>query len=361
MRNTSCCPLPGGLLRPGWALLLVVLLAATVGCQQLSSGLYDPSVGPPVPPPQLGGTEMARVSLPAYRIEPPDLISLEMLKQVPKPPYRLEIFDVLQAQVVGTLLDQPIDGFYLIEGEGTVNLGPAYGTVRIAGMTINEASAAITAHLRQILSNPVVSLQLARTAGTQPITGTYLVAPDGTINLRQYGVVYVAGMTIAEARMAVERHLQQFFDSPEVSLDIAGYNSKGYYIITEGAELGDNVVRLPVTGNETVLDAIAQIGGLSQLSSTDIWIARPAPTQFGCEQILPVDWQAITRGGATSTNYQILPGDRVYIAQDQVIAVNNFIAKITAPIERLLGTTSLTASTARNVQTLGRAYNATRR
>ena len=40
--------------------------------------------------------EMNKVSLPAYRIEPPDVIQIEMLKLIPLPPYRAEIFDVLQ-------------------------------------------------------------------------------------------------------------------------------------------------------------------------------------------------------------------------------------------------------------------------
>ena len=59
-------------------------------------------------------------------------------------------------------------------------------------------------------------------------------------------------------------------------MDVVAYNSKVYYIITQGAGLGDSVRRLPVTGNETVLDAISQIGGLSQVSSKNIWIARPS-------------------------------------------------------------------------------------
>jgi hypothetical protein len=31
------------------------------------------------------------------------------------------------------------------------------------------------------------------------------------------------------------------------------------------------------------------------------------------EQILPVDWNGITRAGNTRTNYQLLPGDRLYV------------------------------------------------
>jgi polysaccharide export outer membrane protein len=341
------------------AVITITALGAMTGCQVVD--LTDPMLEIPVPPPLKAGSELSMVSLPAYRIEPPDLVQIEMLKLVPLPPYRAKVHDVLQIQVVGTLLDQPIDNYYMIEGEGTVNLGAAYGTVRVAGMTIKESRDAIDEQLRKVLRNPEVSVQLARASGTQPVTGQYLVAPDGTVNLRQYGTVRIAGMTMTEARVALQRHLSQFFDSPELSVDVLAYNSKVYYIVTEGAGLGDNIVRVPVTGNETVLDAISQVGGISQLSSTNIWIARPAPAEFGCEQILPVDWNAITRGASTATNYQVMPGDRVYIAQNETIALTNFIAQITAPIERVLGLASLGLSVSRTSQTMGRQYNLNRR
>ena len=113
-------------------------------------------------------------------------------------------------------MDQPIENFYLVEAEGTVNLGPAYGTVRVGGMTIEEATTAITRQLQQILRQPEVSVQLARTAGTQPVSGQYLIGPDGTINLRSYGAVGVAGKTVTEIKTALQQHLAHYFDSPDV-------------------------------------------------------------------------------------------------------------------------------------------------
>jgi len=270
------------------------------------------------------------------------------LKLVPIPPYRIESYDVLQINARNTLLDQPIDGYFLVEAEGTINLGPGYGTVRVVGMTIEEAKKEVMTKLLVVLSKPQVSIQLARASGLQPITGQYLVGPDGTVNLRQYGSVHVAGKTLTEVKLALEKHLSAFLDSPEASVDVAAYNSKVYYIITEGAGQGDNVVRIPVTGNETVLDAISQIQGLSQLSSKNIWIARPAPGGYGCEQILSVDWDAITRGATTATNYQLLPGDRVFIAEDPMVAFNTMVDKLIRPFERVLGFASLNASTVRN-------------
>ena len=160
-----------------------------------------PRLQAPVPPAMEPPRERPMMSLPTYRVEPPDILQIEMLKLVPLPPYRIDIYDVLQIRVLGTILDQPIDGFFLVEGEGIVTLGPAYGTVRVAGMTIEEATEAISQQVAaDVLAKPDVSVQLARTAGTQPVTGQYLIGPDGTINLRQYGMLHVAGKTVTEIR-----------------------------------------------------------------------------------------------------------------------------------------------------------------
>jgi polysaccharide biosynthesis/export protein len=349
--------------RPSIRSLLPALRTACVvlgltGCHAVD--FYDASLQQPAPPALEPPREQSMVSLPSYRVEPPDILQIEMLKLVPLPPYRIDIYDVLQIRVLGTILDQPIDGFFLVEGEGIVSLGPAYGTVRIAGMTIEESKEALTRKLQEVLAKPDVSVQLARTAGTQPVTGQYLVGPDGTINLRQYGLLHVSGKTVTEIRIDLQKQLSRYFDSPEASVDVLAYNSKVFYVITEGAGLGDNVRRVPIAGNETVLDALSIVNGLSQVSSKQIWIARPAPGGFGCEQILPVDYDAIAMGGMSATNYQVLPGDRVFIAEDNVSAFNNYLAKVTMPIERLLGVASLGTSATRGFQTLGRSYNKTR-
>jgi len=341
---------------PPWLAVGVVLVLA--GCHAVD--YYKEPMQRPASPAMEPPRELSKMSLPTYRVEPPDILQIEMLKLVPLPPYRIDTYDVLQIRVMGTILDQPIDGFYLVEGEGIVSLGPAYGTVRVVGMTIEEATQAVTRKLQEILQRPEVSIQLARTAGTQPVTGQYLIAPDGTINLRQYGLLHVAGKTVTEIRLDLQKQLSRYFDSPDASVDVIAYNSKVFYVITEGAGLGDNVRRVPITGNETVLDALSAVNGLSQVSSTHIWIARPAPGGAGCEQIMPIDYEAIARGGSSATNYQIMPGDRVFIAEDNVTAFNTFLTKVTAPVERLLGVGSLGASTIRSYQTLGRGYNQNR-
>jgi hypothetical protein len=73
----------------------------------------------------------------------------------------------------------------------------------------------------------------------------------------------------------------------------------------------------------------------------------------GCDQILPVDIEAIMKGGSTATNYQLLPGDRVFIAQDPWFAFNSIVDKITAPFERIFGFTLIGASTVQSIARFG--------
>jgi len=299
--------------------------------------------------------ESAKVPLPDYVIEPPDILLIDAVRVVPRPPYRIQSLDSLGIQVSAALPEQPIQGVYTVEPEGTVNLGFTYGTVSVIYMTINEAKAAIVAHLKQILNPPYqVTVVLAESRGRQQISGEHLVRQDGKVNLGTYGSVPVAGLTLPEARAAIELHLAQFLLKPEVSIDVAGYNSKVYYVITDGAGSGEQVYRFPVTGYETVLDALSQINGLPIVASRRrIWIARPAQHDAPHEQILPIDWVGITQGAKTATNFQVLPGDRIYVKAQSLVTLDNYIAKIAAPIERVLGVTLLGNSTVRSLRTTG--------
>jgi protein involved in polysaccharide export with SLBB domain len=267
---------------------------------------------------------------------------IDAIKIVPKAPYRISPQDTLQIRAAGTLADQPINGYFVVEPGGAVELGPAYGKVGVAGLSLDEATEAVENQLRRLLKQPQVSLTLAQSVGQQEIAGEHLVGSDGRVNLGIYGGVYVAGMTVNEARQAIESHLTKYLYDPRVAVDVGAYNSKVYYVITEGAGYGDSVSRFSITGNETVLDAMSQINGLSRLASkSHIWIARPVPEASGCDQILPIYWDKITRDGETATNYQVLPGDRIFISADKFYAFDTALGNIISPFQRVFGVATL--------------------
>lgn len=338
-----------------WLVALTVVLAASSGCYSIVGRPEPRLVGPQVPPPagECVPTEKDKSSLPLYTVEPPDILLIEAIRVVPKPPYRIQAGDELQIIADPPEAQLGERGFF-VDPSGRIDLGPAYGEfakVQVGGLTTDQATEAVRAAVAQLFRDPAISLTLVQSAAMQPITGEHLVSPDGTVNLGTYGMVYVSGLTLQQAREAIEAHLAQYLDNPQVSVSVFAYNSKVYYVITQGAGQGDRVDRLPVTGNETVLDAISNINGLSQLSSKRIWISRPAPSGAACDVILPVSWSDITAGAATATNYQVLPGDRIFIAENKLIAIDACLNRIVAPVERLFGVTLLGTQT---IQTINR-------
>ena len=313
--------------------------------------------------------ELNKVSLPEYRIEPPDVLLIEAVNNLRPANAPLVTSDTLVIRVAKTVPIDPLDdeisvqfkkinGLYQIETDGSINLGPQYGSVVISGLNLRRAKLAIEQQLRLVLRDPQVSITLQASQSKQHVAGEHLVRPDGTVSLGIYGSVYLAGQSLTEAKSTLERHLCKSIHDPEVSVDVLAYNSKAYYVITDGGGAGEQVFRLPCTGNETVLDAIAQINGLPAVASKkDIWIARPAPPEAGHDQILPVRWDDIARGGATQTNYQILPGDRVYVQADDLVTFDTFVSKVTAPFERVLGFVLLGNSTVRVLQQGRQAFS----
>jgi polysaccharide export outer membrane protein len=220
-------------------------------------------------------------------------------------------------------------------------------------MTLREARIAIEDFLKQRIKDVKATVSLGASRGLQQIRGQHLVTPDGKIRLGLYGSVRVVGLTVPQARTAIEKHLSAYLDRPEISVDILGYNSKLYYVILDGGGNGQLILRLPWTGNDTVLDAFAQVGGLTALSSNHrIWVSRPAPAGAPCDEVLPVDWVGISTRGRTETNYQLLPGDRLFVQANPLVRANTAIARIAAPIERIFGVTLLGTGVVSSFQSL---------
>jgi protein involved in polysaccharide export with SLBB domain len=116
----------------------------------------------------------------------------------------------------------------------------------------------------------------------QPLAGSFLVRPDGTVNLGVYGAVRVAGLTLEQAKDLIVAKLKLRLKErkeldeqgketgktipleDEVVVDIEEYASKYCYLIADGGGFGASVVRIPINGSDTVLDAISKVGGLPQ-------------------------------------------------------------------------------------------------
>jgi polysaccharide export outer membrane protein len=326
----------------GIALNAVVIAAclASAGCmcEQINPALCASDIP----------RELTKVVLPDYVIEPPDILLIDAISLVPLSPYKIQPLDALLITLPSvTPGTEPSTTPIIVDADGTVNLGD-YGTISVVDLTLEQARDAIKELVKKRVKDkdPQVNVSIAQSRAMQQIRGDHLVRPDGTIGLGTYGSVRVTGMTLQAARTAIESHLSQFLQSPQISLDVYAFNSKAYYVIFDMGGLGQQMLRFPITGNDTVLDAIGLANGLPVVSSKyHMWVSRPVPACSDYDQVMPVDWVSITTRGRTETNYQLLPGDRLYVKADCWAEFDTRLARVLAPFERVFGFTLLGSGT----------------
>jgi len=187
----------------------------------------------------------------------------------------------------------------------------------------------------------IIIVEVQGSPDGRPISGERLVQPNGKISLGFYGEVFAAGLTTQEIKAKLVLHLQKFLTDEQLGLaapkstttprtaeelaaarrifvDVASYNSKVYYV--QG--LVQNPGRLPVTGNETVLDALIYAGGLlgTDLGRIRVFLIRPAPPGKDGEARLPVNFKAIVEAGDATTNYQVMPSDRIVVTAEPAMS-----------------------------------------
>ena len=292
------------------------------------------------------------VSHPPYTVAPPDVLLLNVLRAVPKGPYRLEPLKALQIAVTNTLPNQAISGTYVISPEGYINLGFTYGNVHVGGLQLDEAEAAIRKHLSSIVRDPNVTLGLIQFRGMEQIRGEHLVRPDGTSTselrpgLRCRPLAWPSQVRDREAS-------GEYLVNPQISVDVFAYNSRVYYIIVDGGGFGQRSSSLPHTGNETVLDAISNVQRLGPGVVDAPHLLGPA---FAGEPRV----QSGVAGRLASHHARRLDGDqlpdlprRPHLRRSNwLIRLDNRMAQVLAPVDRILGITLLarprsTASVAR--------------
>ncbi|MGB7323535.1 MAG: polysaccharide biosynthesis/export family protein [Rubripirellula sp.] len=158
------------------------------------------------------------------------------------------------------------------------------------------------------------------------------VQQDGTIDLGDYGKFAVAGMTTMEiqqqvqhrvASREIEKHntriaLASHRDGDDVSpdpddfgLSVRLVNKEAGMIYVMGEVNAPS--SYPLVGSETVLDAIIAAGGLSDRSNAHKVVLTRPQLDGQPRVILPVCYHQILQLGDVSTNYQLLPGDRIYV------------------------------------------------
>ena len=269
---------------------------------------------PDDPPPHEG----ASFDLP-YVIEPPDLLEIDVLEALP---------------------GKPISGDHLVRPDGTVSIR-YYGDVHVRGLTLDQAKTKIVLHLRSYLNAETLGLVMEvadddtsslfppngippLTVGKDPRPSPKSETPDPKEPTKTAEENKPAQPTPEDGVNAlpndprrrppepsVDIRVVAPKDSGRVSVDVSAYNSKYYYVQGDFANNG----KYPVTGHDTVLDAIHYAGGfLPTADLTNLRLVRPARGGKPA-RVYRIAYKSIVEDGDQRANLQLFPGDRLIVSR----------------------------------------------
>ncbi|MCX6878504.1 MAG: polysaccharide export protein [Verrucomicrobia bacterium] len=143
----------------------------------------------------------------------------------------------------------------------------------------------------------------------------FRIAPDGTVSYLQAQNIKVSGLTIDEARLAIEKGLAPHFRSPRVIITPQEVASKRFTILGKVVNRGVVTLERPIT----LVEAIANAGGLETglFEANTIELAdleRSFVSRNG--RRLAVDFRRLLHEGDMSFNIEIEPNDYIYIASN---------------------------------------------
>ncbi len=142
-------------------------------------------------------------------------------------------------------------------------------------------------------------------------------------------------------------------DSDRVFVNVVSYNSTVYYVDGDVVQSG----RFPVTGHETVIDAIHNAGGLVPTADEkSIRLVRPGRNGKP-SKIYPIDLAAIRDLGETKANLQLFPGDRLVVGRKTVVASTVRFNEMVARSATAMNSLMYYAYAMRAVNNIGEPFN----
>jgi polysaccharide export outer membrane protein len=297
-----------------------------------------PTPAPPPLPPPSGATEPGPPSIPRAplpNINSPErlpLPAIESIKPMPLPPipddppphegamfelpHTVEPPDLITVEVLEALPGRPISGERLVRTDGKISLS-FYGEIYVRGLTQTQIKEKVILHLRKFIPDEVLGLM------EQDENGVWVdVEPR---------------------------------DSNRVFVDVTAYNTKNYFVQGDVAYPG----KLPCTANETVLDALNYAGGfIPSADPKNIRLVRPG-RDGKPSRVYKVDHEAILERGEREQNYQLFPGDRIIVGRNPVVTTTIEMDRFAAPMQTAMSSILQQSSAMRSLTQMASGGTAT--
>lgn len=137
------------------------------------------------------------------------------------------------------------------------------------------------------------------------------VGQTGGISYPLVGEVSVGGLTVPQAEAALAAKLKDYLRDPQVTIFIKEYGNKKVFVFGQVKKPG--AVELPTETKLTVLEAVSQAEGFTQIAAPDR--TRVIRLVDGKSQSFVIEVSAITKRGEKDKDMTLEPNDIVFVPE----------------------------------------------
>lgn len=161
----------------------------------------------------------------------------------------------------------------------------------------------------------------------EDLSGKFAVDADGSFTFPLIGRLKAGGRTLQEFEAELKRLLADgFFKNPQITVAVEQYRSQRVFVVGEVKNAGSYAV----TGDMTLIEALAKAGSTTEDAGGEAIVVRPAPGHAADGPILPdqtKDVEAIRvdikdlQSGKLSHNLQLRDGDTIFVPRAEMVFV----------------------------------------
>lgn len=137
------------------------------------------------------------------------------------------------------------------------------------------------------------------------------VTQNGVVSLPLIGTVKLGGLTVDQASALLAEKYKEFIINPQVTIFIAEYAQRKIYVMGEVKNPGS--FDLPVEARLTVIEAVTLAGGFTPIAAPDR--TKVVRMREGRSQSIPIEVSAITKRGEKEKDIALEPNDVIVVPQ----------------------------------------------